>query len=271
MATTPEDLARARSLLAVPGHRPDRFDKAARSGADSIMLDLEDSVGPDLKPAARDNVDQWLASGGMGVVRINAADTAWHNEDLAMLAHHRCIVMIPKVVAAHDVAHVLSRLAAGSQAIPVFETAAGVLHAEDVCAMPGVVRAIFGNADLGAELGVDPADRRAFGYARSRVVLASSAARLPPPIDGVTVGLQDTQALREDARHAKGLGFTGKACLHPRQVPTVNEVFTPTEGDLAWAREVLSSSPDGSVGQLHGQVVGKPMLQRARRLLASQN
>lgn len=269
MLTTPEDVISARSVLTVPGHRPERFEKAVNSGADTIMLDLEDSVGPELKDDARLNVSRWLDAGGPGIVRINGADSVWQKVDLAMLANHRCVVMLPKVVSARDIAAITPSLAAGSQVVPVFETALGILRADEICAMPGVVRAIFGNADLGAELGVDPADRPPFHYARSRLVLASAANNLAAPIDGVTIGLDDAEAVADDARHARALGFTAKACLHPRQVPVVNEVFSPTDSDLSWAREVVACSADGSVGRLRGQIVGKPVIERARRMLAA--
>lgn len=268
MACYAEVVAHSRSLLFVPGHRPDRFDKAAQSGADAIVLDLEDAVGPEAKPAARENVDRWLSSGGHGVVRINGDGTPWHADDVAMLSGHQdVVVMVPKVNVPHQVADTLAQLAAGSRAIPLVETAAGVLAAEKLCAVPGVLRAVFGNADLGTEIGVDPDERAAFAYPRSRLVMACAALRLPPPIDGVTVRLRSLEAITEDARHAKAMGFTGKLCLHPSQVPVVNEILSPSDGQLAWAREVLSAAEDGSICQLRGQVVGTPMLERARRLL----
>lgn len=261
-------LARARSLLFVPGHRPDRFAKAAASGADCVVLDIEDAVDPDLKSAARENIDQWLAGGGAGVVRINDPSTAWYDRDVEVLAEHPSAVMLSKTTSPEQVTALVDRLAPGSCVLPLLETAQGIENAREICAAPGVTRAVFGNADLGRELGVDPADLSALAYARSEVVLASAAGGLPPPIDGVTTALNDKVKLEIDAEHAAAYGFAGKLCLHPRQVPVVNDAFTPSTEDVRWAREVLAAASEGSVLALDGHVVGKPIVDRARRLLS---
>ncbi|WP_162605305.1 aldolase/citrate lyase family protein [Jiangella ureilytica] len=107
-------LARARSLLFVPGNRPDRFAKAAGSGADDIVLDIEDAVAPPAKATARENIGRWLANGGAGVVRINDPSTQWYDDDVAMLAARPCAVMLAKVTAPGQVWELLGRLAPGS-------------------------------------------------------------------------------------------------------------------------------------------------------------
>ncbi|TDD70718.1 CoA ester lyase [Jiangella aurantiaca] len=260
-------LATARSLLFVPGNRPERFAKAAESGADDIVLDIEDAVAPDAKPEARKNIGTWLANGGSGVVRINDQGTPWYEDDLAMLADWPCAVMVPKVTAPDQVWEVLDRLPRGSCVLPLIETAAAVLGARTICSVPGTLRAVFGNADLGRELGVDHADPSAMAAARSMVVLASAAAHLPPPVDGVTTALTDEKKVTIDSEHAVGLGFGGKLCLHPRQVPVVNAAFSPSTEDVRWAEEVVAAAGDGSVAALDGNVVGKPIVDRARRIL----
>ncbi|WP_236790591.1 CoA ester lyase [Amycolatopsis sp. GM8] len=261
-------LAHARSLLFVPGHRPDRFAKAARSGADGIVLDIEDAVAPDSKTAARENIGRWLASGGTGVIRLNGYGTPWYDEDLAMLREHRCAVMLPKATSPGEVTGLLDELPPGSAVLPLLETSAGILNAGQVCAAPGVVRAVFGNADLAREIGIDLADRVALAYARSQIVLASASNGIPAPIDGVTIALTDLDLLAADAEHAVNFGFGGKLCLHPRQVPGVNAAFSPTPEEVRWAREILAASGNGSVTAHDGKVVGKPIVDRARRVLA---
>lgn len=258
---------RARSFLFVPGYRPDRFAKAAASGADGIVLDLEDSVGPDRKEAAREHVREWLAAGHPGVVRINSSDTPWYDDDVAMVSDHSCVVMLPKVIRVGDVTDVVSRLAEGSTVMAILETAESILSARTICAAPGVVRAIFGNADLGSELGVDPGDQTALAFARAQTVFASAAAGLVPPVDGATTAITDDKVAEADALHALAMGFTGKACLHPRQVPIINAVLTPSPEDVRWARSVLAAVGDGSIGTVDGEVVGKPIFERARRTL----
>jgi citrate lyase subunit beta/citryl-CoA lyase len=261
-------LVQARSLLFVPGHRPDRFTKASRSGADGIVLDIEDAVAPECKPEARENIARWLAAAGSGVIRINGHGTPWHDDDVAMLREHRCAVMLPKATSPDEVVDLLDRLPPGSGVLPLLETSAGILNATRVCAAPGVVRAVFGNADLAREIGIDLADQAALAFARSQVVLASASCAVPPPMDGVTIALTDTDRLTSDAEHAANFGFTGKLCLHPRQVPVVNAAFSPTAEEVRWAREIVAASGNGSVTARDGQVVGKPIVDRARRMLA---
>lgn len=263
-----QNLARARTLLYAPGHRPDRFVKAVESGADVVVLDLEDAVRPELKSEARENIHRWLSDGGAGIVRVNGVDSPCHEEDLNMLAGRQCAVILPKVSSPAEVEGLLERLAVGSLVLPLLETAAGILNALDVCAVPGVVRAVFGSADLALELGIDHTDRTAVAFARSQVVLASAACGVAPPVDGVTSSITDVQRLIADAEDAAALGFTGKSCLHPRQVPVVGPIFTPSAEDLRWARQVLAAAGDGSLATLDGQVIGKPVVDRARRLLS---
>ncbi|WP_020415900.1 CoA ester lyase [Amycolatopsis sp. ATCC 39116] len=254
-------IAGARSFLFVPGHRPDRFAKAAASGCDVVVLDLEDAVGPDQKASAREHVRAWLAS-GEAVVRINGPGTPWFDDDLAAVADHATAVMVPK---AEDPA-VLASI--GTPVIPLIETALGVARAVEVCAAEGVVRPAFGSIDLAAQLGVDHHSHTALQHARSAVVIAAAAAGRAAPIDGVTTELEDPAVLRADLAHAIELGFTGKLCIHPNQIDPVNAAFTPSGEEVQWAKEILSSVTDGSVGVHNGQMVDRPVVLRAQAILA---
>lgn len=259
-------IAAARSFLFVPGTRPDRFERALASGADEIVLDLEDAVAPDAKATAREEVGRWLAEKGTGIVRVNSSGSGWYGEDIAMLASRPCAVMLPKVSGHVEVTALLDQLAPGSCVIPLLESALGVLEAPATCAVKGVVRVAFGNGDFARDLGVDHADRLALEHARSAIVLASAAGRLPAPIDGVTAALNDEGALRSDACHAAALGFAAKLCIHPKQVPVVHEAFNPSLADLAWARAVVAAS-DEPVAVVEGQFVDRPLVDSARRIL----
>src|ERR1700730_13028335 len=135
-----ERIASARSFLFVPGHRPDRCGKAAASGADVVVLDLEDAVGADRKAAAREHVRNWLASGNRAVVRINAPGTPWFDEDLAVAEVLTAAMMVPKAEDPAVLGSVARRLPAGTGIIPLLETAAGIVHAVALCAAPLVVR-----------------------------------------------------------------------------------------------------------------------------------
>ena len=260
-------LLAARTLLFVPGARPDRFAKAAAAGADLVVLDLEDAVAPADKSTARDAVADWLAGGGGGIVRINAVGTDWYADDVAAVAGTGAPVMLPKAQDPAEVAELVSALGAGAAVVPLVETARGVHRAVEVCAVAGVVRPAFGSIDLAAELGVDPTDREALRYARSAVVLGARAAGAASPIDGVTTAVRDEQLLLEDCAHALSLGFTAKLCIHPAQVVPVSTAFAPTAEQVDWARSVIAAAADGGVAVLDGKMIDKPVVDRARALL----
>ncbi|WP_027930053.1 HpcH/HpaI aldolase/citrate lyase family protein [Amycolatopsis thermoflava] len=255
-------IAGARSFLFVPGHRPDRFTKAAASGADVVVVDLEDAVAPDHKASAREHVRSWLETGHPAVVRINGPGTPWFDDDLTAITDQATAIMVPK---AEDPA-VLASI--GAPVIPLIETALGVVRAVEVCAAENVVRPAFGSIDLATQLGVDHHSHTALHHARSAVVIAAAATGRAAPIDGVTTTLHNTDILQADLAHAIKLGFTGKLCIHPRQVGLVHEACTPTAAEIEWAEGVLASMGDGSVGVHKGQMVDRPVILRAQAILA---
>lgn len=257
--------ARARTLLFVPGDRPDRFAKAVASGADGVILDLEDAVAPSDKDAARSHVVEWLTGGLPAVVRINAVDTPWFPKDVAVLRGSSCVVMLPKS-SAEGVAAVVDALGDGVRVLALVETAAGVIQASSICESPQVVRLAFGSIDFSTEVGVEADDREALLHARSSLVLASVAAGIAPPLDGVTTDVTTGEPARIDAEYAARLGFTGKLCIHPVHVEPVNSAFMPTAAQLGWARTVLDGSSTGA-SRVDGHMVDPPVLERARRLL----
>jgi citrate lyase subunit beta / citryl-CoA lyase len=262
-----DDLAAARTLLFVPGDRPERFPKAVASGADLVVLDLEDAVAPEAKNAARASVAAALSEGGRYAVRINAVGTRWFDDDLAMVATHDCAVMVPKAEDPATLAGIAAALPDSAPLVALLETAAGVLAAPAVAASPGVSRLALGSFDLAAQLGVEPTDRTALQVARSALVLASAAAGLSSPVDGVTGAVSDDALLVEETDHARRMGFGARLCIHPRQVPLVAQALKPSEAQLAWARAVLAASSSSGVAVVAGEMVDKPVLDRARRLL----
>ena len=248
------------AVLFVPGDRPDRFGKAVASGADAVILDLEDAVADADKDRARAAVGDWLGAGGQALVRINGAGTPWYEADLELVTRHGCPVVVPK---AED-PDVLSGIEA--PLLPIIETAAGIEAATAVCRARNVARVAFGSVDLSTQLGVRHDDELALGYARSRLVLASATAGIAPPLDGVTTAVGDLAVLQADIEHARRLGFGGKLCVHPKQVPLVRQGFAPTEDELDWARRVVGAGDSAST--VDGQMVDRPVVERARRLLA---
>ncbi|MFJ3667399.1 HpcH/HpaI aldolase/citrate lyase family protein [Streptomyces sp. NPDC090106] len=258
--------ASARSFLFVPGDRPERFAKAAGSGADAVVLDLEDAVAPAARPKALEHVLAWLDAGNPAVVRVNGVGTATHDAELAALAGRSVVVMLPKTDSAAQVAAVRARV---GQVLALVETAQGVTAADEICAA-GVVRLALGTVDLAAELGVDPASPSAFAYSRGRLVMASAAAGLPAPVDGVTVRLDDPSVLDDDLVRARELGLGAKLCVHPRQVAAVNAAFSPSAAEVAWAERIVQAAEASSSGVVvvDGAMVDAPVVTRARRLLS---
>jgi citrate lyase subunit beta/citryl-CoA lyase len=264
-AVTAESAATARSLLFVPGPRPDRFAKAHAAGADVVIIDLEDAVAPEDKDEARGHAAKWLAQGNTAMVRINGAGTPWHDADVEAVATRNGSVGVPKAADPDVLSRLTSR---GVRVVALVETAAGLVNAAAVAAVPGVERLAFGSIDLAAELGIDPDDREAMLTARHTLVIASAAAGLPGPIDGVTTTLTDRAPLIDDLRHARGLGMTAKLCIHPAQVATVHEVLAPTPDGLARAsRVVRSAGSTGAAASVDGRMVHAPVIARAATLL----
>ncbi len=256
----------ARSLLFVPGHRPDRFDKAAASGAHEVILDLEDAVAPDAKAQARDAVADWLASGRRAMVRVNAADTAWHAEDMAMVRPLAgAVVMLPK---AHPeaAAHTAGALA-GRPIIALLESAGGFMALERLVATPGVARIAFGSVDFSADTGIaDEGD--ALTAVRTQIVLASRSAGLAPPVDGVSLEFTDVERMGQEALRSRRLGFGGKLCIHPRQIEAIHAAFKPTPQEVEWASRILAAfeASDGAATAVDGVMVDKPVVERARQI-----
>jgi citrate lyase subunit beta/citryl-CoA lyase len=262
-----------RTVLFVPGNRPDRFEKAAASGADLVVLDLEDAVPAGEKATARRAVREFLDRGGIGAVRTNAIGTDWHADDLAAVAGYAEAVMVPKAEAGQAFTALGHRLQVdATPIIALVETASGVLDARAVAESPAVARLALGTFDLASELSIRPTDRSAFNPIRSWIRVASAAADLAGPIDGVFAAVDDDEGLRAEAAWARRLGYSGKLCIHPRQVAIVEQELAPSPEELAWASAIVESaaSPDG-VTVIDGEMVDRPVVERARRMLAGRH
>ncbi|WP_327098177.1 CoA ester lyase [Nocardia vinacea] len=261
-----EDVRGARSFLFVPGDRPERFDKAIRSGTDIVVLDLEDAVADEHKDSAREAVVDWLSSGGPACVRVDstAGQRFWADLDALMGLPGLAAVMVPKAENPDGLTAVAERV--GVPVIALVESARGIVHATALAAAPGVTRIAFGHLDYALDLGCDTG-RTAMLHARSALVLASRAARLPGPIDGVTTALDDAAALDEDLRCAKELGMTGKLLVHPRQVAGTHAAFRPDAATIRWARRVVESEGGDKAVRIDGQMVDAPVVARAWAIL----
>ena len=258
----------ARSFLFVPGDRPERFDKARASGADAVVLDLEDAVSPARKAAARAAVAVWLASGQRVLVRINAAQTEWYADDLHMLlAAPQAGVMLPKADAT-----TLARTAEalpGRRLVALLETVGGYMDLPRLASFPGLERIAFGSVDFATESGIAD-EGEALTAVRTQIVLASCHAGLVAPIDGVSVNFSDVDQMCADALRSRALGFGGKLCIHPRQVGATHSAFLPSAEEMAWAARVLAAFEQsaGAATAVDGKMIDKPVVDRARRIIA---
>lgn len=270
-------IADARSFLFVPGNRPERFDGALRSGADAVVIDLEDAVPLAAKVAAREAVaEAWprLAATGVPLVlRVNPDGDALQ-ADLALLRRLSGIaaVMVPKADGAEALA-AAQAAAPGAALLPLIETAAGHAAVRHVAAAPGVARLVVGHIDFIADTGLQCGDDEAeLAPLRFEVAIATRLQRLAPAVDGVTVQVGDEARLRADTARSLRFGFGAKLCIHPRQVPVVHEALAPSAEQLAWARRVVEAdaAAGGAAVQLDGRMVDLPVVLQARRTLARQ-
>lgn len=258
-----------RSYLFVPGDRPERFAKALASGADAVIVDLEDAVAPAAKEAARAAVAQWLEAGnGPIVLRINGADTAWFADDLQLASRAGVTaVLLPKTESAAQLARV--RAAAPNAALlPLVETAAGIERLREVAGAAGVQRLAFGSIDLALDLGAAGDGEELLPY-RAQLVLVSRLAGLAPPVDGVCTAIDDAARLAAETQRARRFGFGAKLAIHPRQVPVINAALAPSAEEVAWAERVLAAADaaQGAAVAVDGKMVDAPVLARARMLL----
>lgn len=251
--------------LYVPGNRPDRFDKAVATGADLVILDLEDAVPPAEKTMAREQVASWLATARADCllqVRVNGSPA----DDLAVLEGLTGFeVRLPKVESPAQVDRV-TRALPDVPVTALVETAFGVEHADAIAAHPAVTRLGLGESDLASELGTR--NDAVLDHARIRLLYAARAAGLPAPMLSAYPAIKDLTGLRTDTERGRALGWYGRVAIHPTQLPVIAEVFAPSEEDRAWAEEVLAATTQGGVTTLsNGDMVDAAMVGRARAIL----
>ncbi len=260
------------SYLFVPADRSDRFNKALASGAHIVIIDLEDSVSPGLKDAARDSLGLWLQDHPeiQVYLRTNGTETAWFGKDIT-LCHLPAVrgIVLPKAESAAQLSEVAHRVH-GKPLLALIETALGMAAARDIATIPGVHRLLFGSIDFQADLGIEGDDDALLAF-RSMLVLASRLGGLEAPVDGVTTALDDPEVLARDTARARRLGFGGKLCIHPRQVAAVNAGFLPKAQDVDWARRVLQAirTSQGAAVSVDGTMVDTPVVKRAQAILTS--
>jgi citrate lyase subunit beta/citryl-CoA lyase len=278
-----------RTMLFAPGNHARRVEKALTLDADCVILDLEDAVAVAEKEATREQVVAALATARRpaGYVRVNAYDTPFCYGDLKAVVHPGVDgVVLPKVESPAQLQSVDWLVAqlererglpqGGIDILPIIETGRGLAAVESIAAAGTRVRRLsFGAGDFTLDMGMRwTMDECELDYARSRVVTASRAAGLEPPVDTVFIHLAETEALVRSAERAKTLGFQGKLCIHPGQIGCVNAVFSPTEEEVERARRYVAAFDEAeSRGlasiQVDGYFIDYPIVELARRTLAA--
>ncbi len=248
--------------LFVPANRPERYQKAATSGADAVIIDLEDAVAPADKEAARTMLlDASVPANAL--VRINAAGTRWHDGDLRAAKKLSVAVMLPKAESVGQLQD-LRAMIGDLPIVALIESAPGLAAARTIAHEAD--RLAFGYIDFSADIGCSM-ERDALLLARAEIVLASRLAHLPAPLEGVTPSFDDTALVEDDARYAAAMGFGGKLLIHPKQIAPTLHGFRPAQADIDWARNILDTG-DGAVS-FNGQMVDAPVRLRAQRILAA--
>lgn len=264
----------ARTYLFVPGNRPERFAKALASGADVVVLDLEDAVAEDAKAAARNAIANWAMQAGSDerrrvAVRSNDAASPHFADDLRLLRDAGLAqLMLPKAEHAEQIGAVRAALPEAG-ILPLVESARGIARCEAIAAAPGVVRLVFGTLDFALDLDLDiDADAEPLAYAAGQLAIASRAAELLPPVAGVTPQIDDEARLLADFAWARRRGFGAKLCIHPKQVAPVHAALAPSAQELENARRVLAAeAASPGAARLDGRMVDRPVVLMAQRVL----
>lgn len=280
-----------RSALFVPGNRPERVDKAVATAADLVIIDLEDAVPVSEKVTVRPVVKEKLARHRERrlMVRVNALDTGLTEDDLAgVFGPGLDMIMLPKVQSAEDVKRMAGLMLAAEKAagmesgavglVALIETALGVENAFVIAATqtdpPRLYTLAFGAADFSLDMGLRISKTgEELAFARARIALGCRAAGIDPPLDTpFMIDLKDREAFEEDVKRGQRLGFGGKLCIHPNQVAFCNQLFVPSEKEIAFAAQVITAFEAAEASgqaaiQVDGKFIDYPVVAQSRRIL----
>jgi len=281
-------MAVLRSLLFAPGNHPRKVEKCLTLDADAVILDLEDAVANAEKEATRAVVVAALSTPrrALGYVRVNATDTPYCYGDIQAVVRPGVDgIVLPKLERPGDLETVDWLMAqlerdrglpvGGIDVLPIIETGRGLKAIDEICGARSRMRRLsFGAGDFTLDMGLTWTEgEEELAFARAAIVLACRAAGLEPPLDTVHIDLGRLAVLRSATERARGMGFQGKLCIHPEQVPVVNEVFTPGEEEVALARRYMQAFEEAEAAgsasiQVDGHFIDYPIVEKARRTVA---
>lgn len=269
-------LSDACCFLFVPANQPERYSKAFASGAQGVIIDLEDAIGLDDKPKARDLLKQhWSSISDSDkqrlVVRCNAPGSPFYAADLVLIKELQVpCLMIPKTETRDHIYGAAEELP-NTAFIPMIETPLGLHHLNEIASSQQVLRLALGNFDMQVELGISCDENETeLDTARFMMTLASKLVSIAPPIDGVTQSTTDTALIFAHAQKARRFGFGAKLCIHPRQIPHVKQAFTPNSQEIDWAQRVIAAdkASGGQAAKVDGKMIDRPVVMLAHRILS---
>lgn len=269
-------------FLFVPGNSENKILKALNMDIDAIIIDLEDAVVIAEKEKARKLVYSVLAEQETKnlktkiYIRINSIKSPWFFDDINVINRLSNVsgIMIPKSEDRTSITLAADLLTKNLEIIPLIESARGVYNVEDVLTShPSVRRVAFGSVDFALDMGVDWSEEGTERiYAMSKMVLASRAFGLEPPIDAVFPIIDNKESFISDAKKGKNIGFYGKMVIHPKHIEWVNEVYVPNESQIEWCKKVTNeyeASDNKGAIEVDGKLIDRPIYLLAKRLLAS--
>lgn len=269
-----------RSLLFTPGTKKERLLKSIGSGADALLWDLEDAVHPDDKGHARKIIAEALDELGEIpakpiFLRVNQFGTEWYNDDVK-LAQHQYVtgVMLPKAESAEQAAETWQRMGSQGELIVLVETAAGVIQLENIFSNPHISGVAFGAIDYAVDLDLTLTEAGLeVLYARSCIVTHAKAAGIPGVYDTVFPDVHNADSLQKRAASTRALGFNGQMAIHPKQLETIHEVYSPSREQIDWAVKVLRHADNEAKGagvfMLDGKMVDRPVIEKAKQIYAA--
>ncbi len=287
IAAAPPSPMPRRSVIYLPASNARAIDKARTLPCDGVILDLEDSVAPEAKAMARDQLAQALKTGGFGrrevIVRVNGVNTPWGEADLELVsAIAPDAVLVPKIGDAGDIARYDARLSAAPDRVQLWamiETCRSLFHLDGIAACARTSRLsclVMGTNDLAKEMGAEPGPDRAPFWAAFSLSIAAARAHGLSVLDGVYGALDDAAGLAAECQQGRAFGFDGKTLIHPGQLEVCNSAFSPSAGRLAWAKAVIAAfaDPDNTgkgALRVEGGLAERLHLEQAERIVAASN